>query len=259
MILDNKLNFREFLKNIWNKVNKTIELLRKLQNILPREPLLIIYKSFVRPHLDYSDVIYDQHYNSYNWCYRRFFLRKRYQELGLESLKQRWWFWELCYFFKIAKNQSPKYLFDKIHTTKTAYRTRNNIDNILRLNVKHTFFKNSFFPSTVIEWNNHGESMRTSESFALLKKTILQFILPTPNKTFTYHNPIEIKLFTRLRLGLSHLRDHKSKHNFLDCLNPICCCGKTLKLLFITSFIVQFFQMKDQFFSITFIASMKMT
>ena len=47
-----------------NKVNKTIGLLRKLQNILPREPLLTIYKSFVRPHLDYGDVIYDQHYNN---------------------------------------------------------------------------------------------------------------------------------------------------------------------------------------------------
>ena len=61
LILDMKLNFQEHLKNILNKVNKTIGLLRKLQNILPREPLLTIYKSFVRPHLDYGDVIYDQH------------------------------------------------------------------------------------------------------------------------------------------------------------------------------------------------------
>ena len=64
MILDNKLNFPEHLKNILNKVNETIGLLRNLQNILPRGPLLRIYKSFVRPHLDYGDVIYDQHYNT---------------------------------------------------------------------------------------------------------------------------------------------------------------------------------------------------
>ena len=44
--------------------NETIGLLSKLQNILPREPLLTIYKSFVRPHLDYDDVIYDQHCNN---------------------------------------------------------------------------------------------------------------------------------------------------------------------------------------------------
>ena len=65
---------------------------------------------------------------------------KLYQELGLESLKQRRWFRKLCYFFKITKNQSPKYLFDKMPTTRTAYRTRNNIANIPRFNVKHNFF-----------------------------------------------------------------------------------------------------------------------
>ena len=59
MILDNKLNFQEHLQNILKKVNKTIGLLRKLQNILLREPLLTIYKSFVRPQLDYGEVIYD--------------------------------------------------------------------------------------------------------------------------------------------------------------------------------------------------------
>ena len=55
LILDNKLNFQEHLHNILNEVNKTIGLLRTLQNILPHEPLLTIYKSFVRPHLDYDD------------------------------------------------------------------------------------------------------------------------------------------------------------------------------------------------------------
>ena len=49
---------------ILNKVNKTIGLLRKLQNILPRSALLTIYKSFIRPHLDYGDIIYDQAYNA---------------------------------------------------------------------------------------------------------------------------------------------------------------------------------------------------
>ena len=53
-----------------------------------------------------------------------------YQELGLESVQQRWWFRKLCYFVQITKNKSPKYLFDKIATTRNAYRTGKNIDNI---------------------------------------------------------------------------------------------------------------------------------
>ena len=62
MLLDVKLDFQEHLKNIYSKVNKTIGLLHKLHNILPRLPLLTTYKSFIRPHLDYGDIIYDQAY-----------------------------------------------------------------------------------------------------------------------------------------------------------------------------------------------------
>ena len=45
------------------KLNKTIELLRILQNLLPRTALLTIYKTFVRPRLDYGDILYDQAVN----------------------------------------------------------------------------------------------------------------------------------------------------------------------------------------------------
>ena len=43
------------------------------------------------------------------------------------------------------------------------------------------------------------------------------------------HKPKGIKLLTRLRLGLSHLREHKFKHNFQDCLNPLCLCGNEIE------------------------------
>ena len=63
LTLDNRLIFDEHLTNVSNKVSKTIGLLRKLQNILPRAALLAIHKCFIRPHLDCSDIIYDQAYN----------------------------------------------------------------------------------------------------------------------------------------------------------------------------------------------------
>ena len=63
MFLDNKLNFGEHLKYITNKVNKSIVLLCKLQMILPRRSLVTIYKSFIKPHLDYGDIVYDQAFN----------------------------------------------------------------------------------------------------------------------------------------------------------------------------------------------------
>ena len=63
MFLDSKLNFNEHLKTIFQKTNKTIGLLRKHQTPLHRAPLITIYKSFIRPYLDYGDMIYDQTFN----------------------------------------------------------------------------------------------------------------------------------------------------------------------------------------------------
>ena len=62
--LDSRLDFREHLQNMFNKINKTISLLRKLQKNLPRASLITIYKSFIRPHLDYGDILYDQAFNN---------------------------------------------------------------------------------------------------------------------------------------------------------------------------------------------------
>ena len=45
-------------------------------------------------------------------------------------------------------------------------------------------------------------------------KSILKFIRPSANSLFNSHNPKEIKFITSLRLGLSHLHEHKFKHNF---------------------------------------------
>ena len=60
MFLDSKLYFDEHIKEVFDKTSKSIDLICKLRNFLPRLSLLQIYKSFVRPHLDYGDIIYDK-------------------------------------------------------------------------------------------------------------------------------------------------------------------------------------------------------
>ena len=47
---------------------KGIGIIKKLSKTLPWHALITIYKSFVRPHLDYGDIIYDQPNNeSLKW------------------------------------------------------------------------------------------------------------------------------------------------------------------------------------------------
>ena len=45
-----------------SKVDKSIGLQCKLQGVLLRLSLLTIYKAFIKPHLDYWDIIYEQAY-----------------------------------------------------------------------------------------------------------------------------------------------------------------------------------------------------
>ena len=45
------------------------------------------------------------------------------------------------------------------------------------------------------------------------------------NSIYNIHDPVGIKYLTRLRLGLSHLNEHKLRHNFHDCLTPLGFCS----------------------------------
>ena len=60
---------------------------------------------------------------------------------------------------------------------------------------------------------------------SLFKTNILKLIRPSPNSAYICHNSKGLKFITRLRLGLSHLREHKFKHSFQDTINPLCSCG----------------------------------
>ena len=108
IVLDSKLNFSAQINQKIKKCNKIIDLIRQLSVTLPRNALLRIYKSFVRPHLDYGDILYDKPNNEnfqnklekveYRACLAitgaiqgTSSRTKLYDELGLRSLIKRRW------------------------------------------------------------------------------------------------------------------------------------------------------------------------
>ena len=242
MIFDSKLNFDEHLKSVLKKISKTVGLFRKFQSILPRTSLITIYKLFARSHLDYGDTIYDQTFNEsfhqsiesiqYNaaiavtGAIRGTSSERLYQELGLESLRSRRWPRKLCLFYKIYKNKSPSYLYNLIPDRVKFYSTRSSQnDNISNLKTRGNFFRNSFFPSIITEWNKLDRDIRNRDSLNVFKLSLLKFVRSVENSVFEINNSYGLILLTKLRLGLSHLRYRKFRHNFQDCINPICVCG----------------------------------
>ena len=135
LILDSQLSFEEHLKTIFSKANKTIGQIQKLRNSLTRPSLMTLYKSFIRPHLDCGDIIFDQPFNDsfqnktgsiqYNTCLaitgtiRGTSKGRLYEELGLESLQHRRLYRKPCYLYKIVVNKSPNYLFKIVPASNT--------------------------------------------------------------------------------------------------------------------------------------------
>ena len=123
MLFEDKLSDEHHLKSVLNKVKKKIGLLRKFQQIFPRQSLITIYKSFIRPHLDYGDIVYDRifnesfHKNLESTQYNAVIAitgaiigtssQKLFQELSLESLKVRYRLAKLWLFYKIFHKKSP--------------------------------------------------------------------------------------------------------------------------------------------------------
>ena len=60
LYLDEKLSFYDHINAKISKANKGIGIIKRLSSTLSRNSPLTIYKSFVRPHLDYCDIICDQ-------------------------------------------------------------------------------------------------------------------------------------------------------------------------------------------------------
>ena len=126
-----------------------------MHNILPRITLITIYNAFIQPHLDYSDVLYDQ---AFNISFKETLESFRYSEcLDLtgtirvcqmkNTIKN--WDWSpfeinagvegFAFFIRSWKMN----LFSLIPTRRSLYLT-GNIHNIPLVNTKHNFFKNSF-------------------------------------------------------------------------------------------------------------------
>ena len=193
----------------------------------------------MRPHLDNCDIICDRPHSekftdtvesiqykaalAITGAIKEMPKEKLYNELGLEYLKDRRWMRRLCLFHKIYNLKSPKYLYNLIPSVNRFYDTRNNT-NVPSFKCRTEYFKNSFFPNVITEWNKLDINIKSMTSYAAFKNALLSFIRPKHVDTFGIHNPNGKEMLTRLRLGFSHLNQHKFRHNFRDFLNPLCEC-----------------------------------
>ena len=235
--LDSKLNFSKHIREAVGKATKGLSIMKYLSRFVSRKVLDLTYKLYVRPHLDYGDVIYHNQRNDLmdlveqvqykaalivSGCWQGTSRVKLYDELGWESLADRRWGRRMTLYYKILNGQTPSYLFEHIpdNAPNVTLRTFTQKAPFSRTDR----YDNSFFPFCINNWNNLDSSIRCSSSLGNFKTSINDFIRPKSNSFYSIRDKAGIKLLTRIRVTFSDLRDHRFNHKF-NCVDPTCRCG----------------------------------
>ena len=147
---------------------------------------------------------------------------KIYEELGWESLSDRRMCKRVLQIHKIIDEKTPEYLRRKLPPNRNVVINLPNVFHEIRCRTDR--YQNSFFSNAVTHWNNIISSFQSLPSFEILKKHILSLIRPPPKETFAVFNPLLLRYLFQLRVGLSRLRHHKKRHNFVDTPSDLCLC-----------------------------------
>ena len=140
MIIDSKPNFHSHIREAIIKARRDIGIIHFLSKYESRDVLDQIYKLYVRPHLDYDDIIYHKYDPEFKldftkklesiqdsaalavsgaWCGTN--TDKLYKELGWEILYYRRWYRRLCHLCNLRNVQRPLYLFSEIPQERTLH------------------------------------------------------------------------------------------------------------------------------------------
>ena len=193
IILDSKLSFSAHIQAAINKSRKAIGMLKFMSKYLPRNTLNELYKLYVRPHLDYGDVIYhipqgtdgSENYMmeklesvqysaalAVTGTWRGTSQEGLHNELGWESLGSRRWSRHLILLYKFINKLTPDYTRDPIPPLYENNYPFRNPSVVGQIRARTEKFKSSFYPHSLSEWNKLDPEIRESSSASILKKKL---------------------------------------------------------------------------------------
>ena len=188
--LNKHLNFYEHIERKIKICIKLIGTIKHLSVHFLRKSLLTIYKSFVRRHLDYGNMLYNNSVNEslidklekvqYQACLaitgtiQDTSHESLYKELGQRSLQSRRLYRKMIFFYKILNGLTPKYLFEILPVSNdSCYNTRAQSKlELTQFYTKTKSFINTFFTFCIKEWNKLDAKIRNLPSVSRFKKSL---------------------------------------------------------------------------------------
>ena len=241
LTFNNTCQWGDHIDNIIQKASNKLNVLRSLKFNLDRRTLQIMYFSFIRPTLEYGDIIWDncQIYHKdrieklnieaariITGATKLVSLNALYRETGLETLEIRREKHKIIQFFKIINGLTPDYLQSLVppqHFQQHYHNTRHS-QNYVNINCRTTYRNNSFIPSTIRLWNNLPSQLKSCSSLISFKRELASHY-KTPDIPMYYFCGSRLGqiLHARLRMQCSSLKQHLYLKNIEP--DPYCICG----------------------------------
>ena len=226
------------------KAHQRVGTLKNIKFLINRKSLETLYNSYVRPLMEYGDIVWDGIPNIFAdrlekiqiECLRIITgitvsssLDQLYIESGFPTLSIRRKFHRLIMYYKIINNEAPQYLSDLMPMRSTEHNPYNvrRADDFINFRCHTVAYSNSFFPATTKDWNELPTDIRQATTIGSFKYKLKKHLYPNnPPPWFYAGDRIGNIHHCRLRNGCSGLKYHlfinhispdpKCKHCQLD-------------------------------------------
>lgn len=242
--LSDDCSWNEHLKIISTIAWKRIGSLRHNKFRLDKRSLNKLYITYIRSLLEYGNIIWDncslenkrsleniqlEAARIVTGATKLCSVHKTYTEAGWETLQNRRTSQKLCQLYKIVNGLTPQYLRNLLppRVQDTSRYTLRNRDNYIIPASRTASYYNSYFPTTLRDWNLLDQNLRSASSLNIFRKTINNNLreISVPPKYFSNIQTSRLGQIyhARLRLECSSLNYHLYSKNIID--SPLCTCG----------------------------------
>ena len=201
-----------------------------------------MYKLYVRPHLEYGDIIHHKvdpelsldstkkleatQYSAalvVSCAWRGTSKCKLYKELGWENLYHRRWYRRLTHFFKLKQSRSPLYLYNLIPPEREVNYNLRRIHAFDQQVERTNRYGKTYLQNCPKEWNQLDVALQSSQTISEFKRRLIYLVRPPKRSVFNIHDLDGVKLLARLQIKFSDLCSQRFNHNF-HCPHPFCLC-----------------------------------
>ena len=209
------------IKSSTDKAWKRLNMMRNLKTRLDRKTLQIIYFSFIRPLIEYADVVWDncprllkdqldkmqmEAARIVTGCSKFVSLLDLTREAGWESLSERRRKHKLLLYFEMVNGLCPSTLSALVPQSigRTSSYSLRGSQNHRIPTCRTELYKRSFLPTVIEEWNKLAVEIRDQNSIFCFKN-YLNRNKPTPKRLYFIGERKLQVIYTRIRNKCSSL------------------------------------------------------